>query len=672
MLPQSNAAPRQSSLREIPVFFSGEADGVFNRGDRIIFYGQGPDSLHYDADNKLFSVEKHVYSDAHYYFLTFGGADGKRIINLPEETGTATVVSAYDDYFHSEEDKTNILKSGRDWFGLDFDANTEATISWKMNDVVAGSDVRVISRVMAEAYENASFTLALNGATIGQLPVNSIPQTTYGIKGRTRTDTLHASAVGSNENFDLKITYNRSGGSYSIGRLDYITATLRRKLIYADDAFIFHSTEAGIGLNEFSIQSPEAVSVWDVTSPYSANGQAARFESGSVKFKTTTNGLRKFLVFNPLEQFDKPVSAAKISNQDLQSVDAPDLLIITHPDFKSEATRLGNHRQTHDGLSVAVVTPEQIYNEYAAGKQDVTAIRDFIRAVYLRDNQKLKYVLLFGRGSYDFKNRIKENTNFIPIYESRESLLPLDTYASDDFYGFLEEQEGSWNEQPAEFHSLDIGVGRIPCTTRAAATSFVDKIIAYDTDPKSAGSWRKEIAFVADDGDGNTHQLQAEQLAQKIETEQPAYHLNRVYLDLFQQEEKSFGQTSRQASEALLRTFEQGSVVINYTGHGSEQLWMAEQILDGDRISTLNNRNRLPFLVTATCEFGRCDDPLMFSSAEKILLHPGGGAAGLVTTSRPVNSATNFQINSDFYDALWTRTDGRLNRIGDVFRLTPL
>ena len=290
MLPQSSAAPRQSSLREIPVFFSGEADGVFNRGDRIIFYGQGPDSLHYDADNKLFSVEKHLYSDAHYYFLTFGGTNGKRIINLPEETGTAIVVSAYDDYFHSEEDKTNILKSGRDWFGLDFDANTEATISWKMDNVVAGSDVRVISRVMAEAYENASFTLALNGATIGQLPVNSIPQTTYGIKGRIRTDTLHASAVGSNENFDLKITYNRSGGSYSIGRLDYFTATLKRKLIYADDAFIFHSTEAGIGLNEFSIESPEAVSVWDVTSPYSANGQAARFESGSVKFKTTTNG----------------------------------------------------------------------------------------------------------------------------------------------------------------------------------------------------------------------------------------------------------------------------------------------------------------------------------------------------------------------------------------------
>ncbi len=452
MLPQAIASERNASLREIPVYFSGEADGVFNRGDRIIFYGQGPDSLHYDSQKKIFYLEKHLYSDVHYYFLTFGGQEGKRISNHPEESGAATTVTTYDDYFHSEADKSNILKSGRDWFGLDFDANTEATISWQMKNVVGGSEVRLISRLMAEAYENASFTLALNGTTMGQLPINAIPQTTYGIKGRTRMDTLRKTINAGTENFDLKITYNRSGGSYSIGRLDFITATLKRKLNYTDAPVIFQSTEAENGLNEFLIESTALSTVWDITNPYGAYGQAVRFESGAVKFKTTTNSLKRYLVFNSTQQFEKPITAEKIQNQDLQSIDQPDLLIITHPDFKSEALRLSNHRQVHDALTSVVVTPEQIYNEYASGKQDVTAIRDFIRAVYLRSNQKLKYVLLFGRGSYDYKNRISENTNFVPTYESRESLLPLETYASDDFFGFLEAQEGNWSEQPAEFH----------------------------------------------------------------------------------------------------------------------------------------------------------------------------------------------------------------------------
>jgi hypothetical protein len=365
-----------------------------------------------------------------------------------------------------------------------------------------------------------------------------------------------------------------------------------------------------------------------------------------------------------------PTTEGSVSNQNLQTISNTNLLIIAHPNFTSEATRLAAHRLSHNGISGAIVTSSQIYNEYSGGKQDVSALRDFVRDVYLKSNGTLKYVLLFGRGSFDYKDRNLGNSNFVPVYESRNSLSPLETYSSDDFFGFLEEQEGEWNETGSFNHTLEVGVGRLPVRTVEEAKAMVDKLIEYDTHPKAKGQWKTEIVFTADDGDFNTHQSQADQLANYVENANAGLHVKKVYLDLYPQVQKSFGQISVDATNTLYRAFQEGALIINFTGHGSEQLWMQERMLDPVFVATTQNRYRYPFLITATCEFGRNDDPMLISSAEKLLLRKNAGTIGLVTTSRPVNSSTNFEINSDFYNSFLNDNASKGKPIGTVFKIT--
>jgi hypothetical protein len=278
--------------------------------------------------------------------------------------------------------------------------------------------------------------------------------------------------------------------------------------------------------------------------------------------------------------------------------------------------------------------------------------------------------LLFGRGSYDYKNRVYANTNFVPIYESYNSLDPLATYSSDDFFGFLEDNEGLWPESPAINYSLDVGVGRIPAKNLAEAKIAVDKLIDYDTNPDRFGSWRKDFLFVADDGDGNQHENQADQLADNIELNHSEFDAKKLFLDQYKQVTKPIGQFSPDATKAVDLAIRQGKSIVNYTGHGSEKVWAQELMLTDDLIKSLTNAPKYPLFVTATCEFGRNDDPFIISSAELLVLQKEGGAIGIITTARPVYSNTNFQLNQAFYQALFTKNNNQFRRLGSIIHDT--
>lgn len=671
MLPQSNNEPRSIGLQEIRFYITGASDGRFNRSDKIIFFGQGPDALSYDREKDYFKYENNLYSDRNFYFLTFNQGFGQLVGNQTTLT-TGQITATYNDLYLYDTDKINVLQSGRDWFGQDFDANTIATLEWTMDNTVQGSAVKIATRLMASAYDPATFRLRYDNQDIADYPIASIPATPYGLKGRTRSDTAEA-AVATGSTHRLRFEYVRSSGNYSIGRLDHILASVKRKLLYNGKSFLFFNTDSRSPECMIEILRTGSLLVWEVTNPVNvANQQIITFGD---RFRFSTNAsagvVRRFAVFDSLETLSTPTWIGKVKNQDLSVTTSADFIIVTHPNFLQEAERLATHRRQHNGLRVSVATTEEIFNQFSGGRQDVTAIRDYLRYVFETGGHNLRHVLLFGRGSFDYRNLTTGNTNFVPTYQSRNSLAPLETWSSDDFYAFLESSEGKWGESPAEFHTLDIGVGRIPCATVDEARIAVDKLIAYDTNPATRGSWRKELIFVADDGDNNIHQSQAETLAEDIGMVSPELHIDRLYVDAFEQQQKSFGQLVPDGTETLRRALHDGAAIVNYTGHGSEQLWAAERLLDPDLVRSLRNRNRQPFLVTATCEFGRCDDPGIRSSAELFLFNGSGGAIGLVTTSRPVSSATNFQLNKDFYSALFSRDQrNQYLSIGSVFKAT--
>jgi hypothetical protein len=680
MLPQSNDAARPADLVENAIFVAGESDGSFNSGDHILFFAEGPDEVSFSTSRSTFAYKHNLYADVNFYYLTISDDDGKRIATQENIAGDFPVVRTFNDFFFHESDEHNEIHSGRMWFGDEFNLVTERRFQLDVSGVEPGSPMTWISHVMAhnESVSASSFKLFLNNTVIKEQQVLPSSADRYGVQGQIQIDTIvfaaNSAGAPSQNTQEIKYQYTKPKSS-SRGYIDFFLLSYIRKLALYGDHTIFRS-DASVQqpISTFEISATPGISIWRVTEPQEPGLQSFTLAGTTARFSTLTTSLEEFVVFN--SNVPAPAFIEKLDNQNLRgTVSQVDLLIITHADFEGEAARLAAHRQLYSSIAVAIIPVHKIYNEFSSGRQDVTAIRDFIRHVYLKDPAKLKNVLFIGRGSYDFKDRISANTNFVPTYESRNSLHPLATYSSDDYFGFMEDSEGEWQEEPiAVNHSLDIGVGRLPVKNPEELRHVIDKIIDYDANKSKAGRWRKEITFVADDGNGDdsfstVHQYQSDALADYVESNHPGFDTRRIFIGTHQKEIRASGEMAPTVNDAILKAIARGTVLINYTGHGSERVLADERIFTDFTIADLSNK-LYPFLVTATCEFGRQDDPLQISSAEGSLIKQNGGAIGLVTTARPVSSPTNFQLNSAFYEALFVKENDRYRDMGHVFRET--
>jgi Peptidase family C25 len=676
MLPQPNSSPRLKDLVELAISVSGEADGTFNKEDFVLFFGQGPDRYSYNPKKEIFEYENNLFTDKNFYFLTIATSAGKRMGTSENLPGSYPLVQEFDDFAFYETEKTNLLKSGRQWFGEQFDNITEVTIRFDIAGIIDNSKIKFTSHVMAQSISDCSFKVSFNNNPILDQPIAAVPNSQYAIKGRVVIDTVSVDAntikASSQSSHEIKYQFTKgTAPGISVGYLDYFLFAFKRKLaLYGDQTIFTSSKSLANPVSNFELTSViNKTNLWDITDPFNANAQSFQLNSDKLNFSTSTFSLKKFTVFNP-DKSAVPDFESKVTNQNLHALSPTQLIIISHPEFEKEADRLASHRQGKTGVSTSVVTTEEVYNEYSGGKQDLTAIRDFVRDIYKRPGSPLKNILLFGRGSYDYKNRIFNNTNFVPIYESMNSLSPLETYSSDDYFGILKDTDGAWTESPTQNSMMDIGVGRIPVKKIEEARAVVNKLIDYDVEPKAAGAWRKDFLFVADDGDFNIHQSQSDQMANSIDVTNPEFDVKKLFLDSFNQIERNTGPFSPDATRALDLDVRAGQAIVNYTGHGSEKVWMQEQALTEIIVLNWKNAPQYPLFVTATCEFGRNDDPFIISSGERIILQPKGGGIGLVTTARPVNSSTNFTLNKAFYAALFNKENNQFRDLGSIFRET--
>lgn len=674
MLPQPNATFRYGDLQEMAILIDGVTDGKLDRADKVIFYASGPDAVTYSSAARAFRIDQHLYSRKNYVYVTVGSSAGKRIQTQTNPTGEVTATT-FPDYVYHEISETNLLHSGREWYGERFDFSPSREFEYQVPNVEASEEVTWISDVMTQAYSTSQFRLSLNGIQAGTQVMSPVPNTTYGLKGRDRRDTLRLSGstfqVGSSSKLVVKYDYDRPTATGSaIGFIDNFQIAFIRKLQFPGSPLIFRprAEQTGKSITYRIANATQVQGVWDVTNPLEP--KALAFNAGSeisVDALPTTTTLVAWG-----KELNQPVLKGAVPNQNLQGLTGIDYLLITPPEFITQATRLAAHREARNNWTAAVITTDEIYHAYSSGRQDVVAIRDAIRKVYQNSGGRLKAVLLFGKGSYNYL-ATASNTNYVPIYESRSSLQPLETYGSDDFYGFMEESEGNWGETfPVQNHTLDVGVGRIPVKSLAEAKTVVDKLIEYDQQPPAR--WNRLLAFVADDGstsDGFTsiHQSQANSLADELEIDLPGLLTDRIFLGLYPKVASGSSESIPKVQNEIIQRFNAGTLLINFTGHGSERVWTDERVFTNNDIINLKN-STYPFLVTATCEFGRHDDPADVSSAELTLLQPAGGSIGLVTTARPVNSPTNFALNRAFYSALETRTGGKFRTMGEIFRDT--
>ena len=330
------------------------------------------------------------------------------------------------------------------------------------------------------------------------------------------------------------------------------------------------------------------------------------------------------------------------------------MIIVTPIEFKQSAEELMLIHQ-EEGLDVITVTDEEIYNEFSGGAADASAIKQFLRMFYVRENANLntipKYCLLFGDGTYDNRNLLGHNKNFLPVYESYESLSVTNTYVSDDLYAILSDGASMQNTD-----QLNIAIGRLTIANAQQAAENVEKIRNYisknqmqssniqcaaNMSESILGDWRNKVVLVSDDEDNSAYFTDIEIMSSKIEQNKPTCNVVKIHADAYAQQSSPVGERIPAAANAINQKVNDGALVVNYIGHGGETGWAHEQILTVPTIQNWSNSLSMPIFMTATCEFGRFDDHDRVSAGEYVLLNPNGGGIGLFTTTRLVYATPN-------------------------------
>jgi len=347
------------------------------------------------------------------------------------------------------------------------------------------------------------------------------------------------------------------------------------------------------------------------------------------------------------------------------------MLVISSPTLRKEAEKLASYKSAERNIPSSSITTAAIYQEFSGGKQDVSAIRNFIRFQSRKLGSKLKYVILLGDASVDYKgqNTVStplEKSCFVPTYQSVESLQPLLSYSSDDYFGIVGPNAGKWQEGNNVTKSdIQVAVGRIPVKNPQEAIMFLNKLRDYEKKPRIRAS---QFAWVADDGDANIHMQDAEDFAKLLQNAFVTGQYHKVYLDQYPITQNNGVYTSPLATKATLDLFERKADFIHYTGHGSESGLADEKLVTTNDLVGLKNNNNLPILLTATCQFGRFDDPNILSGGEVSLLSDQGGAIALISTTRPVFQSSNYLFGQAFYQSFIANRTNPSYRLGDLFR----
>ena len=676
MLPQRNDVPRPHDLIQNAILVKGEADGRFDVNDQIYFYAEGPTVIGYDSSKTNLFHQTNIYSDTTYYFLTVGESKGLRIKNQASiSNGKGVPITQFDDYWYHEQELVNLLRSGREWWGEYLATSSPLTLQVNLPDIIPSSVVTMSTSAVAAAYAPTRFLWQLNGQNVGETKMAAVVRNqydlygTYDMKGvRAESSFKSQSNVSPTGAITIGASFDKGGESSAQAYLNYVALQVKRELRPGSEQQLYYFLPVATDTISYQIRNVVAGwQWWNVTERLSPS--VAMIGTDGFFIEKSGKGFRKYVGFGDAKAY-KPVSWQRVPNQDIRSKASPDLLVITSNAYLKEAERLAGFRKEHDKLDVQVATVDQIYNEFAGGMTDLTALRDYIRLVYTKVPGKLKYVLLFGDATYDYRNKLQnqsqiQRNSWVPVYESRESLNQVQTYSSDDYLGFLDDADGEWVESNAGDHHLQIGIGRLPVKSGLEARVVVDKLINYESSKTTYGPWRNTIQFVADDGDGGDHQRHADNLARLIQKELLP---GRIFLDAYPQNTTEYGQKAPAVNKAILKCISDGTLILNYTGHGGTSGWAEEQVLTVSEMQSARGYNNLPLLLTATCDFGRFDDPGLVSGGELMVQSPKGGAIGALATTRPVFSSTNFLINKAFYDAMIALGPGA--RLGDLMKLT--
>lgn len=670
MLSESNAEVPVDDLTENAIMVVDGGDGVFNGTDYFLFYSSGADQWQKDSVNRRFTHQKNIYSDSAYFFITIGGS-GKRMNNFSITATPSQTVSSFNERFFYELDTINLLSSGKEWLGEEFADAPGKTLTRNfavtIPNLVTTIPATLVSNCVARSINAASrFDVRIGNQLSQQLNISS---TGGGIYDLFANQALQATDVLLPQP-NLQVSYTFVPAAFNAqGWLNFFEIHARRNLSIGSAGQLSFRDWNSVGntVCEFVVSNATNLTqVWDVTDPFTPVNMQGNFSTNEFRFRNEAARLREYISFNPSNAL-APANSGRVQNQNLHNSQPADYLIVTHNLLLAQAERLAAFHRQKNNLRVKVVTTEQVFNEFASGKKDPVAIRDFVKMYYDKANgnatNQPKYLLLFGDASFDYKDRIASNTNLVPAYESNSFLDPLSTYTSDDFFGFLDDNEDV--NSGLVTNLLDVGIGRVPAKNIDEGKNFADKVISY-YNKEAFGSWRNVVSFIADDEDNNLH-LQDAELVSGTTSANPVFNIEKIYLDAFSQQSSSAGSRYPVVNEAINNRVAAGTLVLNFIGHGGAARLAEEVVMDQPMINTWTNKNRLPLFVTATCDFAPFDNPFINSIGENILLRSQTGGVALMTTTRLVFAFSNRIMNNNYMQfAMQPDAAGKYRSLGEA------
>lgn len=657
LLPINNSELPGEDLRPIPIdIVDHNGNGTMDSGDEVIFYGEGTGVWRYQQSSHRWVYKQHTYATANYYYLTTSATNPARVPTSTTFTAD-TVMTDYTAVAHWENDLVNIFESGQVWMGEKF-STTVPSRSFTINMPASSSNLRLRYALSSVASVTCSF----------KMRCGQFNQTHYITASSPYLTVLETLSQGSTSlTFDLTYTPRESTAN---GYLDYIEVNGTTPLTFGGGQKLVRN-ERGMGHTvRYNASGIANARVWDVSN--TGNVHALAIADGS--WTDTVNSGKTYALFDG-SNYLSPSSIAQIANQNLHGMGAKDYIVVCHPTLLPQAERLATLHAIIDNMETAVITDQQVYDEFSSGKQDPMAIRAMLR--HLRESHPdhaPRYLVLMGKASYDPRD--------ILGYSADNGITHLVTYqtptsfddegysmCSDDMLGYLDEWE---NGGPTQ--TLDISIGRLPAKNLAEATLMVDKIEAYmmrrdlsDSTSENQGDWRNYVALLADDADpshpGDTvFAHSSEYAASRIKQTYPNINIDRLYADAYHQQSGAIGSFYPDLNNALRQRMNYGCLLLNYIGHGSARYIGTERYIEPSDIAAYNNHDRLPLVVTSTCSYGRHDSPTELCGAELFMLSPNG-AIGVVSATRKVSHIQRFNTDVMLY-ALDTAYG-----IGDALRI---
>jgi hypothetical protein len=669
-LPETNTALVRAQSHQIPCDVIGEADGVWNDGDAVIFYVQSTKDWAFSQYN--YQHFSNFYADKTQFVIGHSDTKGMRIENQKAAIGAiGNTVKGIEQYDFHDSDMVNPNSMGRMWFGERL--GNETLVRSFQRGISTGVDSIELD------FQIASFVTDDTGSLVVTANGKVVRYRLRSIGGSYEpyyllNATMKVPVQGSNLNLQFKL--NRPN-TKSYVLLDYFEVKTWQSAQHKPSAtaIIRNQELASSNQNLFFQWSSQdtQVNVWNVSNPLMPKlCNIEQLGGGDLRILLSKDEPHHTFISFPKNnaKFLQVQVRTLLDAQNKAFDNSAELIILTHPDFIPAANQLANYRKINPGYTVAVITPQQIYNEFSGGQQDLVALRDYFRwrRLYAQQNgSKFRFVTILGAASYDMKNRVVDNTNFVPVYQSTGN-AGAGSFCLDDFLGFLDSNEGDPMKTKGK---LAISIGRIPVRTLAEATGVIAKLERYGS-PKSLGPWRANIAFACDDVDESWETefvTESEYNSNYINQFFPYFNVNKLYTDAFSQSTTGNNEKYPEMSAAINRTMKDGALFFNYQGHGGIKGWAQESILDIPMVNSWENSYKMPILFTATCEFSAFDDPKNQSAGELTLLNPRGGAIALMSTTRLVYVSGNTQINRDFWTNYgFPKPNEPIPTLGEVFQ----